>query len=163
MLAALDSEHPAQRPQRSHFQNVEASSPHKNLENNNWKQKALITVFLLPSRSQPWLAWRRLPVATSSRYKQTGKWGALIQGSGLTCLQSNTGEHPSNERMFAMARWHFQEFIPPPRLTYRIPQLWFEETGAEKDELSTGVADSLSDSFYSLPSLPGLHSRQYRN
>lgn len=67
--------HPARRPRRSHFQNAEASSPHKNLENNNWKQKALITAFLLPSGSQPWLAWRSLPVATSSSYKQTGKWG----------------------------------------------------------------------------------------
>lgn len=28
-------QHPAQRPQGSHFQNVEASFPHKNLENNN--------------------------------------------------------------------------------------------------------------------------------
>lgn len=40
----------------------------------------------------------------------------MIQGSGLTCLQSNTGEHLSNESMFATACRRFHEFVPPPDL-----------------------------------------------
>ena len=41
----------------------EASSPHKK------EQKTSITVSLLPSRSQPWLAWKRHPMESSSWYK----------------------------------------------------------------------------------------------
>lgn len=75
----------------------------------------------------------------------------------MTSLQSNAGEHLSNETMFAVAHRRFHEFIPPLRL---IESLSFGSKRRAQGRMSSprGLLTVFQTHFQSVVS-----NRQYRN